>query len=320
MIASPDGRLEGLPLFSLYSQKTRRLTPEMKSLFDILLVDLQDAGCRIYTYLTALLYLTEDLEGEGKSLFVLDRPNPLGRNIEGSLLDMSFQSYVGAAPMPMSHGLTLGEAALWHKSRKNLKTDVQIVRMEGYHPRRGRGWPPGRPWIFPSPNMTGPAAALCYPGTVLLEGASVSEGRGTCLPFQVFGYPGMKAREIKRFMLDRGRPFLKGCFLREHEFEPVFDKFKGQICSGFQIHTENPWTKNGAERGAFRPYRLISIFLKAVREIHPEKPWKLPPPYEYEEKLLPIDIISGSDALGKWIENPRGLSCGMGGLSHRGGG
>ena len=301
MIPSPDSALAGLPLFSLYSEKTRRLTPEMKSLFDVLLVDLQDAGCRIYTYLTALFYLIEDCGAAGKSLWILDRPNPLGRNIEGNLLKMDFQSYVGAAPMPMSHGLTLGEAALWLKSRKKLKTDVQVIPMEGYQPGRDGGWPPGRPWIFPSPNMTGAACAKCYPGTVLLEGAAVSEGRGTCLPFQVFGFPGMRAREIKRLMLSRGKSFLRGCYLREHEFEPAFDKFKGRACSGFQIHTEKLW----AEKGAFRPYRLISLFLKALREVHPDRPWQLPPPYEYEEKLLPIDIISGSSALREWVEDPK---------------
>ena len=302
MIPSPDSSFEGLPLFSLYSEKNRRLIPEMTSRFDVLLADLQDAGCRIYTYLTALFYLIEDCEAEGKSVFVLDRPNPLGRNIEGNLLNMDFQSYVGAAPMPMSHGLTLGEAALWLKNRKGLKTDVQIVPMENYQPGRADGgWPAERPWIFPSPNMTGPLCAKCYPGTVLLEGTAISEGRGTALPFQVFGFPGMKAGEIKQFMLSKGKSFLDGCYLREHEFEPVFDKFKGKTCAGFQIHTEKLW----AEKGVFRPCRLISLFLKAFREAHPDQPWKIPPPYEYEEKLLPIDIISGSAALREWVENPK---------------
>ncbi len=298
MITSQDSQWNHLPIFSLYSEKTRRLTSEMKSTFDILLVDLQDVGCRIYTYLTTLFYLIEDCENE-KTIFILDRPNPLGRYIEGNSLNLNFKSFVGEAPLPMSYGLTLGEAALWFKNYKNLKTDVQVVPMESYSPEIG--WPKQQPWIEPSPNMTSQTCAQCYPGTVLLEGTTISEGRGTTKPLEVFGHPNMNTKEIKNFMINYGKDFLKGCFLREKQFEPVFDKFKNKICSGFQIHLDSLWSH---QKGTFRPYRLISLFLKAFHNIHPDLAWKSKPPYEYEFEKLPIDIISGDEELKKWIENP----------------
>ncbi len=296
MITSKDSQLNDLPLFSLYSKKTRRLTPEMKNTFDVLFIDLQDVGCRIYTYLTTLFYLIEDCENE-KSIFILDRPNPLGRFIEGNSLDLNFKSFVGEAPLPMSHGLTLGEAALWFKNYKNLKTDIQVIPMESYSPKMG--WPKERPWIEPSPNMTSPTCARCYPGTVLLEGTTISEGRGTTKPLEMFGHPNMNTKEVKKFMIDYGKEFLNGCFLREREFEAVFDKFKNKVCSGFQIHLDSLWS----QKGVFRPYRFISLFLKAFHNVHPTITWKLDPPYEYEFEKLPIDIISGSEKLKNWVED-----------------
>ena len=152
---------------------------------------------------------------------------------------------------------------------------------------------------MPSPNMTSLSCAQCYPGAVLLEGTKISEGRGTTKAFEIFGRPDMNSKKIKQFMRDTSPTFLKGCFLREIEFEPVFDKFKQKTCSGFQIHLEKAWAK----KGSFRPYRLISLFLKAFRQIHPSYSWKIKPPYEYEYKLDPIDIISGSGKLQSWIED-----------------
>ena len=297
MITTENGSYKKLKLYSLYSNKTRRLTSEMKKSFDVLLFDLQDVGCRIYTYLTTLFYLIEDCGKADKILIVLDRPNPLGRHVEGSLLKDKFQSFVGAAPLPMSHGLTLGELALWYKNIKQLKTNLQIVWMKDYKP--DKPWSTKKPWVMPSPNMTGLSCAQCYPGTVLFEGAKISEGRGTAKAFELFGRPNMNTKKIKQFMLDKNSSFLNGCFLREVEFEPAFDKFKQKTCSGFQIHLEKAWAK----KGSFRPYRLISLFLKAFRQIHPSCSWKTKPPYEYEYKLDPIDIISGSKKLQSWIED-----------------
>ena len=302
MITTEDSFYKDIKLYSLYSEKTRRLTKEMKSQFDILLFDLQDVGCRIYTYLSALFYLLEDLE-PSQSLIVLDRPNPLGRYVEGSLLRKNFKSFVGAAPLPMSYGLTLGESSLWYKAVKNLKTKLHVIPMTDYHPAQ-EPWPKDQVWVLPSPNMTRLSCARAYPGSVLLEGVQISEGRGTTLPFEMIGRPEMKTLDCLKWLQDKASSFLNGCFLRPVQFEPTFDKFKDQICSGFQIHLEKPWTK----KGEFRPYRLISAFLKAFKKIHPSIKWKTAPPYEYEYEKDPIDIISGGDDLQKWIEDSSSTS------------
>ena len=298
MVTTENSFYKGLKLYSLYSEKNRRLSQEMKKAFDVLLFDLQDVGCRIYTYLSTLFYLVEDCAQADKTLIILDRPNPLGRYNEGSLLREDFKSFVGLASLPMSHGLTLGELALWYKEVKHLKTDLQIIRMEGYQPKNP--WPKNRPWILPSPNMPSLTSAKIYPGTVLLEGTQISEGRGTTKPFEIFGCPNMNTKKIWKYLQNQKPSFLKGCFLREVEFEPVFDKFKQKTCSGFQIHLDRSY----AQKGCFRPYRLIGLFLKAFRQIHPAFSWKSKPPYEYEWKKEPIDIISGGDKLKNWIENP----------------
>jgi len=296
MITTKDSFYKDIKLYSLYSEKTRRLTEEIKSQFDVLLFDLQDVGCRIYTYLSTLFYLIEDLDPT-QSLIVLDRPNPLGRYVEGSLLKEGFESFVGVAPLPMSYGLTLGESALWYKAVKNLKTHLNVITMEDYYPNK-KSW--NQVWVLPSPNMTSLSCARVYPGSVLLEGTWISEGRGSTLPFEMIGYPKMKTATCLKWLQDKASSFLKGCFLRPIQFEPTFDKFKNQVCSGFQIHLEKAWAKEGE----FRPYRLISAFLKAFKETHPSIQWKTAPPYEYEYKKEPIDIISGGYHLQKWIENP----------------
>lgn len=297
MIPSKNSFYKNLRIYSLYSKQTRRLTQKMKQSFDVLLFDLQDTGCRIYTYLSTLLYLIEDLEQTDKTLIVLDRPNPLGRYIEGNLLKENFKSFVGLAPIPMSHGLTLGELALWYQQLKKLKTQLEVVKMKGY--QVAKAWSHNRPWILPSPNMTGLSCAKCYPGTVLLEGTQISEGRGTTKAFEIFGRPNMDTEKMYNWMKKEKADFFNGCFLRETKFEPVFDKFRNQTCSGFQIHLEKSW----ANKGLFRPYRLISLFLKAFKNVHPSFSWKSKPPYEYERVLDPIDIISGSGDLQNWIKD-----------------
>jgi len=300
MITTEDSFYKDLKLYSLYSEKTRRLTKEMKKTFDVLLFDLQDVGCRIYTYLSTLFYVMEDLDPH-QELVVLDRPNPLGRYVEGSFLKKTFESFVGVAPLPMSYGLTLGESALWYKTLKKLKTQTSVVAMEDYQATQ-KPW--NQVWALPSPNMTRLSCAKLYPGSVLLEGTSLSEGRGTTLPFEMIGYPKMKTSACLKWLKDNSPQFLKGCFLRPLQFEPTFDKHKNQICSGFQIHLERAWAK----KGEFRPYRLISAFLKAFHSIHPDIKWKTAPPYEYEYKKDPIDIISGGRDLQKWIEDSKTTS------------
>ena len=296
MVTHEDSSLKNRPVFSLYSEKNRRLNKEMLDSFDVLLVEMQDVGCRIYTYLTTLFYILEDCELDKKTVIILDRPNPLGRFIEGSFLSENFHSFVGHAPLPMSHGLTLGELALWFKEKKQLKTALEIVPMEDHSTKNP--WP--LPWVPPSPNMTGLSCARSYPGTVLLEGTVLSEGRGTTLPLEVFGMPQMKTEKIKKEMEAAAPSFLEGSALRPHEFEPIFDKFSGKLCKGFQIHQHPLWAKEGT----FRPYRLISLFLKCFHKIHGDTEWKNNPPYEYEFKKLPIDILSGNEKLKQWIENP----------------
>lgn len=299
MITSSDSQYQDLKIFSLYSEKTRRLTKEMKSHFDILLFDLQDVGSRIYTYLTTLFYMIEDCE-EDKTVIVFDRPNPLGRYVEGSILKKEFQSFVGQAPTPMSHGLSLGELALWYKNLKNLKTNLLVIKMKDWNSKK----PWTYPWFLPSPNMTSLNCARCYPGTVVLEGTLISEGRGTTKPLEIFGHPKMDTRKVLSFMRDKGASVMQSCFLKEIQFEPVFDKFSSEVCKGFQIYTDKSLVKNQD----FKPYRLISLFLKAFHHIHPHIPWKLSPPYEYEYEKMPIDIISGCKRLKTFVESEEDFS------------
>ena len=299
MITSSDSKYQDLKVFSLYSEKTRRLTSEMKSQFDVLLFDLQDVGSRIYTYLTTLLYLLEDCEKD-KTVILLDRPNPIGRYMEGSVLKEGFESFVGVAPTPMSHGLTLGELALWYKDLKKLKTNLQVVEMKSYNSKK----PWDSPWVLPSPNMTSLHCAKCYPGTVLLEGCLISEGRGTTKPLETLGHPSLDTKKVLKFMQEKGGEILKSCFLKEIQFDPVFDKFSGKTCKGFQIYTDKSWVKGND----FKAYRLICLFLKAFHHTHPQIPWKSDPPYEYEYEKDPIDIISGGEDLKKWVESEEDFS------------
>ena len=228
------------PIFSLYSSKTRRLTKEMLSHFDVLIVDLQDVGCRVYTYLTTLFYVLEDCSSAGKEVWILDRPNPAGRKVEGSILNKHFTSFVGAAPLPIRHGLTLAEAANWYCSLKKLNIKLEIIKMKNYHPKK-QAWPVGFPWVLPSPNMVDEECARCYSGTVLLEGTKISEARGTVFPLKAFGFPGMNTTGILKSMTTLAPHWLKGCTLREEFFQPVFDKFQSQVCSAIRIYAQGPF-------------------------------------------------------------------------------
>ena len=300
MITTEDEQTRPYPVFSLYSEKTRRLTKEILSHFDVLIVDLQDVGCRVYTYLTTLFYVLEDCAQADKEVWILDRPNPAGRKVEGSILNPNFVSFVGAAPLPVRHGLTLAEAASWYCSLKNINIQLEVIKMQNYHPEI-KAWPTDFPWVPPSPNMVDEECARCYSGTVLLEGTKVSEARGTVFPLKAFGFPGMNAEAILKLMYKQAPHWLKGCILRKEYFQPVFDKFQNQTCSAIRIYAVDPVYKEQD----FLPYRLISLFLKCLKFIHPDFDWISPPPYEYEYEKPPIDILSGDDFLRDWIENPQ---------------
>src|SRR5688572_4536952 len=232
MIESPDFQdpLHRIPVFSLYGE-VRRPTAEMMDRFDVLLVDLQDLGCRIYTFITTLRYVLEAAAEYGKSVWILDRPNPVGRPVEGLSLRPGWESFVGAGPMPMRHGLTLGELAQWFVARYKLDVDFQVITMRDWQPARapGYGWPPGvRTWINPSPNAPNLWMARCYAGTVMLEGTTLSEGRGTTRPLELFGAPDLEPRALLARMQALSPHWLYGCVMRECWFEPTFHKHSGR--------------------------------------------------------------------------------------------
>ncbi len=295
-----DAKLQ-IPVFSLYG-KVRRPTPAMLAHFDLLLFDVQDVGCRIYTFLTTLFYLLDACAESGKALWVLDRPNPAGRPVEGLTLQPGFESFVGGARLPMRHGLTLGEAAKWYTDRRKLGMDLKIVAMEGYDPAAspGFGWPLTElSWVNPSPNMASLNAARSYAGTVLLEGTQLSEGRGTTRPLEILGAPDIEIETILKRMEAMAPTWLRGCKLRPCYFEPTFHKHAGRLCKGFQIHTDHP----SYDHESFKPFRLVALFLKALRKIDPDYPIWRDFAYEYVDGRLPIDSINGGPALRDWIDD-----------------
>jgi uncharacterized protein YbbC (DUF1343 family) len=291
-----------IPVFSLYGT-VRRPTAAMMSTFDVLLVDLQDVGCRIYTFITTLRYVLEEAGRHGKSVWVLDRPNPVGRPIEGLKLRPGWESFVGAGPLPMRHGLTMGELALWFIARLKLKVDCRIVEMQGWKPDAapGYGWPVERAWINPSPNVPMLESARCYPGTVLVEGTTLSEGRGTTRPFELVGAPDIDPKALIAKMHELEPKWLKGCALRTCWFEPTFQKHVGKLCAGVQIHVEDDFYSHAA----FRPWRLQAVAFKALRSLEPKYPLWRQFVYEYERDRLAIDLLNGSDLLREWVDDRR---------------
>lgn len=293
--------LLGIPVFSLYGE-VRRPSGQMMSTFDVVLIDLQDVGCRIYTFITTLLYMLEACAKEGKEVWVLDRPNPAGRPIEGLALRAGWESFVGAGPMPMRHGLTLGELGHWFIKHFKLDVAYRVIAMEGYRPDEGPGfgWPLGeRTWINPSPNAPNLWMARAYAGTVMLEGATLSEGRGTTRPLEVFGAPDIDARAVIAEMEKLAPHWLKGCKLRDCWFEPTFHKHVKQLCNGVQIHTEGPYY----DHAAFKPWRLQTLAFKAIRRLYPGYELWRDFPYEYAFGKLPIDVINGSPLLREWVDD-----------------
>jgi uncharacterized protein YbbC (DUF1343 family) len=304
MVESPDFNdpVHGVPVFSLYGE-VRRPTGQMMSTFDVLLVDLQDLGCRIYTFITTLLYVLEAAAQSGKAVWVLDRPNPAGRPIEGLSLRPGWESFVGAGPMPMRHGLTLGEMGRWFIRRFNLDVDYRVIEMEGYDPSAapGYGWPLGeRVWVNPSPNAPNLWMARAYAGTVMLEGTTLSEGRGTTRSLELFGAPDIDARAVLAEMRQLAPQWLEGCLLRPIWFEPTFHKHAGKLCNGVQIHAEGP----AYDHEAFKPWRLQALAFKAIRRLQPDYPLWRDFPYEYELDKLAIDVINGSLLLREWVDDP----------------
>jgi uncharacterized protein YbbC (DUF1343 family) len=304
MVESPDFHdpALGLPVFSLYGE-VRRPTAAMMAAFDVVLIDLQDLGTRIYTFITTLRYMLEAAAAAGKSVWVLDRPNPVGRPVEGLRLRPGWESFVGAGPLPMRHGLTLGELGAWFIATLKLDVDYRVIEMQGWAPDAapGFGWPLGqRPWINPSPNAPNLWMARAYPGTVMLEGATLSEGRGTTRPLELFGAPDIDARAVIAEMRSLAPHWLAGCALRDCWFEPTFHKHVGQLCHGVQIVTEGPVY----DHAAFRPWRVQALAFKAIRRLAPGYDLWRDFPYEYEIGKLPIDVINGGPALREWVDNP----------------
>jgi len=302
MVESPDfiDPVHEIPVFSLYGE-VRRPTGQSMSTFDVVLIDLQDLGCRIYTFITTLLYMLEAAAEHGKSVWVLDRPNPVGRPVEGLTLRPGWESFVGAGPIPMRHGLTLGELGRWFVDHFKLDVDYRVIEMEGYGPDEGRGfgWPDDRVWVNPSPNAPNLNMARCYAGTVMLEGATLSEGRGTTRPLELFGAPDIEARAIIKIMRDLAPQWLQGCVLRDIWFEATFHKHVGQLCSGVHIHAEG----DAYDHQAFKPWRVQALAFKAIRKLFPDYELWRDFPYEYAFGKLPIDVINGSPLLRQWVED-----------------
>jgi uncharacterized protein YbbC (DUF1343 family) len=291
----------GIPIFSLYGE-VRRPSAHMMDSADVFLFDLQDLGCRIYTFVTTLLYMLEAASGTGKAVWVLDRPNPAGRPVEGTTLLPGWESFVGAGPMPMRHGMTLGEMGGWFVEHFGLDVDYRVVTMEGWAPEAGPGfgWPESRVWINPSPNAANLNMARAYAGTVMIEGATLSEGRGTTRPLEVlFGAPDVDAKAVLVEMERVAPEWLAGCALRECWFEPTFHKHAKALNHGLMIHAEGGFY----DHAAFRPWRLQALAFKAIRTLYPDYPLWRDFPYEYVFDKLAIDVINGGTALREWVDD-----------------
>ena len=302
MMESPDftDPIYGVPVFSLYGE-VRRPTGQSMTTFDTILIDLQDVGCRIYTFVTTLLYVLEAAAQHGKSVWVLDRPNPAGRPVEGTTLRPGWESFVGAGPMPMRHGMTLGEMGAWFVAHFALDVDYRVIAMEGWAPEAGPGygWPAERVWINPSPNAANVNMARAYAGTVMLEGTTLSEGRGTTRPLELFGAPDLDARAVIAEMRSVAPQWLAGCTLRELWFQPTFHKHVGQLCAGVFLHAEGA----GYDHRAFRPWRVQALAFKAIRRLMPGYDLWRDFPYEYVFDKLAIDVINGGPQLREWVDD-----------------
>ena len=280
-----------VPVYSLYSE-TREPTAEMLKGLDVLVVDLQDIGARIYTYIYTMANCLRACGRHGVPVIVCDRPNPInGIDVEGQTLVPGFESFVGLFPIPMRHGMTIGELAVFFNQTFSLGATVEIARMEGWQ-REMYADSTSLPWVMPSPNMPTLDTAIVYPGTVLFEGVLLSEGRGTTRPFELVGAPWIEAERFAREMNSLGLP---GAFFRPAVFEPTFQKHAKTTCGGCQIHV--------TDRASFRPVLTGAALLHQFRRFDPVKfAWRQPP-YEYEHDKLPIDILAGSSTLREQVES-----------------
>ena len=295
MIETAHGRHDrlGVPVYSLYSH-TRRPTDKMLAEIDCLVIDLQDAGTRVYTFIWTMLYCLQECAARRIPVVVLDRPNPVGGEIlEGPLLKLTFRSFVGEAKIPMRHGLTIGELAGFFNQRYGIHAELVVVPMEGW--RRDQYFDAtNRLWVPPSPNMQAVQTVVVYPGQVLLEGTNLSEGRGTTVPFEVIGAPFIEPGEFCELVQSLK---LAGVRFLPIRFTPTFDKWAGQSCGGVSIHV--------TDRTVFRSYEMTARILKLCRENYPDRFLLNPPPYEYENSLMPIDIISGGSLLRECLTEQR---------------
>ncbi|MBE0675445.1 MAG: DUF1343 domain-containing protein [Bacteroidales bacterium] len=280
-----DERL-GIPVYSLYGSN-RKPTPEMIEGIDAFVVDLQDAGARLYTYIWTVKLCMEACSEAGIPVWILDRPNPIARlGMDGPVLQEDYFTFVGGASIPLCHSMTIGEMAVWIRDRHIPACDLNIIRMDNWD--RNSLFPStGLPWVLPSPNLPTINSAMVYPGTVLIEALNLSEGRGTTIPFELFGAPWMKATAVLS-VLKAGN--LKGCGFRIHDYIPTFHKYAGELCHGIQVHVTDP--------DQFRPVETALHIFDAIIETSPEGSLTFnQPPYEYEEKLMPFDILAGDDMM-----------------------
>ena len=291
MIETPHAKdpRRDVPIFSLYSE-TREPTPEMLDLIDVLVVNIQDVGARIYTFIYTMANCLRAAARKGLPVIVCDRPNPIGGAIEGPMLKPGFESFVGQFPIPMRHGMTVGELARLFNAQHAIGAELEIVPMEGWS--RDMYWEEtGLPWVMPSPNMPTFDTAIVYPGTVLFEGTMLSEGRGTTRPFELIGAPWLDGEQLAARMNAAG---LKGVHFRPAIFEPTFQKHARTTCGGCQIHV--------TARQDFEPVKAGVALLRECFALTPDRnPWR-PPPYEYEHDKMPIDILAGSMELREQIE------------------
>ena len=292
MMESPDftDPVYNIPVFSLYGEVCRPTGQSMHT-FDVILVDLQDLGCRIYTFITTLLYVLEAAAAHGKAVWVLDRPNPAGRPIEGQTLLSGWESFVGAGPIPMRHGLTLGELGLWFIDQFKLDVEYRLVEMRGYDPEAppGFGWPLNeRVWVNPSPNAPNLNMARCYAGTVMLEGTTLSEGRGTTRPLELFGAPDLDMGAVLAKMQKAAPQWLAGCSIRPIWFEPTFHKHMKLLNAGLHIHAQGA----AYDHHAFRPWRLQALAFKAIRTIAPTTTIRSTPSALAKSESLALAAVS----------------------------
>lgn len=284
-----------LPVYSLYSE-TRSPTPEMLDGLDHLIIDLQDVGTRVYTYIYTLALSMQECAKQGIEVVVLDRPNPIGgKQIEGNILEPEFSSFVGMYPIPMRHGLTIGEFALFIKEYYNIDCKLTVIPLENWK-REYYFDETGLPWVLPSPNLPSLDTAIIYPGTVLFEAVTISEGRGTVKSLETIGHPAIKPFEWHEKLTNTFNECqLYGFILRPLFFKPTFNKLSGKVCGGYQIHV--------TDRQIFQPWKVAQVLLKELKQLMGDVFEWTQPPYEYEYEKMPIDILNGTDKLRNWVDS-----------------